>query len=274
MLRSFASGGNLSGQLVRAHGPVERLGMSEELPGTPTQERFRVGCVEIGRDTDGYFRRVNALEYQQTFFQVPKAAALRKLRQLCPDPFTLAIKAPQLITHTCSQKRYPRYSGELSDTPENYGHFQPTPEVARATEHIIDAAAKLGADVIVFETPVSFTPNATHRQWMSQYFENLDRRDFKFAWNPRGLWPEDERQRVATGLDLMACWDPVLEQAPATDDQPTYARVRGLGENRRLSEVQLLRITEQLTRFPTAYCFFEGENMLKHADRLLAMLRF
>lgn len=241
------------------------------------QGRPLTGCCGFGYNIGAYLKRLSTVEYQQSFFNPPKAAALKRLRERSPANFSYVIRAWQLITHEATSPGYKRLPKAL-DEPAQYGHLQESPGVAAAMEQTLTAAELLDAPVILYETPASFTPTAANRQALSRFFEQAPRHR-RHVWDPQGIWDAADVLSVCQDLDLTPCCDPfanvLVNEVPASipEGELAYVKLRGLGGSRHYSETQYLWLADALDGFSRAYCMFNTVNMFKDAMRFEGVLR-
>jgi len=234
------------------------------------------GCCGFGYNIGAYLKRLRTVEYQQTFFNPPKAAALRRLRERSPQSFSYVVRAWQLITHEATSLGYRRLPQQV-DEPGQYGHLQDSPGVAAAMERTLAAAELLEAPVILYETPASFTPTAAHRKALSRLFEQAPRQR-RHVWDPRGLWDPVEVRAICRDLELTLCCDPfanvLANEAPTgvPEGELAYVKLRGLGGSSHYSESQYRWLAEALSGFPHAYCMFNTINMFQDATRFEGVL--
>jgi uncharacterized protein YecE (DUF72 family) len=209
------------------------------------------------------------VEYQQTFVQPPKASTLRRLRGEAPADFAFVIRAWQLITHEPGAAGYRGLQGELDGPPQSHGLLQSTPQVQQAWEATRRAAEALDARGVVFETPASFTPTVVHRQRLSAFFETLERDGRLMVWAPGGLWSTAELLQICKDLQLVPCWDPLLEGS-YPPGEVAYLRPRGMisSSGRPLAEHQLLALSDGLQGYSTAFCIFNTPASFADATRL------
>src|SRR5258706_15940930 len=80
-----------------------------------------------------YAERFRVVEVQETFYQPPRIATLRRWREAVPKDFEFTLKAWQVITHAPTSPTYRRLKTKFS--PEELaqcGYFQSTPVVEQA----------------------------------------------------------------------------------------------------------------------------------------------
>lgn len=237
-----------------------------------------VGCSGFGNNIGNYLKRFSTVEYQQTFFNPPKPAALHRLRQRMPQGFDVVIRAWQLITHPVGTPGYRRLAQPPSGEPTQYGHFNATAGVTEALGQTMAVAEILEASAILFETPASFTPTAAHRKQMASFFERAERRRH-LIWDPQGIWSSQEALAVCQDLGLTLCSDPLAntligESAVLPDGELVYIKLRGLGAGpRHYGETQLIWLASALLEQEQAFCFFNTVNMFQDATRLMGTLQ-
>ncbi len=235
------------------------------------EPKVHIGCSKLAGKLARYGARLDALEVEQTFFQVPRDTTLRGLRGQVPAGFAFIVKASQLITHPTTSPGYRRHHLPLQAPAQQYGSFQDTAPVAEATARTLQAAAQLDAAALLFETPADFRPTATNRARMARFFEALDRGGRLMAWQPRGLWSAGEQQSLARDLDLLPCWDPLATQS-FPDGEVAYLRLQGLGQPRPVDTATLIWLAEGLAAYRRAFCIFDTSAMLKDAVGLKELL--
>lgn len=234
-------------------------------------QRILIGCCSVGRNRRRYFERFSALEYQQSFFQPPGPAVLRRLHQQAPPGFAFIIKAWQTITHECPPDGYPRLSQAPTQASGPTGHFRPSTAVAEAFQRTQEIACILDAEAILFETPASFTPSTQNRRQLARFFEGIDRQHRIMVWNPQGVWSPGEVLGACADLDLIPCWDPLVSSVQAPGCR-AYIKLTGMGAFRRYTDGQLHALVDALTPYEQAYCIFHTETMFKDAKRLLSII--
>src|SRR3954469_3584659 len=105
-------------------------------------ESVRLGLCGFTMAFDDYIREYGLVEVQQTFYEPPRDATMRRWRAEAPSDFEFTIKAWQLITHDASSPTYRRLKAPLSlaDRAEA-GGFRASSVVRRAWERTVECAA-------------------------------------------------------------------------------------------------------------------------------------
>ncbi|MGR3311353.1 MAG: DUF72 domain-containing protein [Candidatus Brocadiales bacterium] len=171
---------------------------------------IKIGCCGFSVAKARYYDHFDVVELQQTFYQPPALKTAEKWRIEAPENFKFTLKAWQLITHEPSSPTYRRLRVDIPEgKKKNYGSFKPTKEVLSAWQKTDEIATALSAKIIIFQCPASFTPTEEHVKNLRKFFDSIDRKDYIFAWEPRGTgWDEEVIKNLCTDLNLVHCVDP------------------------------------------------------------------
>ena len=184
-----------------------------------------VGCCGLaGRQAD-YYREFPVVEVQRTFYQLPRVSLAEKWRREAPADFTFTMKAWQLVTHRHESPTYRRLTEEPPGSLGAYGDFQDTDEVRGAWERTLEWARALQVPILVFQCPRSFRPTEGSIANLRRFFEDVERDDMDFVWEPRG-WPYDVVAGLCEELDLVHCVDPLVDDTQR--GRFAYHRLHGL----------------------------------------------
>ena len=159
------------------------------------------------------------------------------------------MKAWQLITHTPASPTYRRLKSKLSAGEEElYGSFRQTEQVRLAWERTREIANILESQVIVFQCPKSFLPTREHIRNLRTFFQEVDRCDCTFAWEPRGDdWSPELVRDLCAENSLVHCVDP-FQSDPAYGNT-LYWRLHGrTGYRYRYTEEDLTELEGKLAR--------------------------
>ena len=211
---------------------------------------LRVGCCgwPVGRAV--YSRRFALVEIQETFYNLPRPGTAVRWRAGAP-----------------ARQRTPLPEGARP----RYGAFKPTAEVHAAWRATAELARVLGARIVVFQCPPSFTPTAEHRRNLEAFFGEIDRGGLTLAWEPRGAWEDAEIERLCRRLDLIHCVDPF--QRPPAWGSPAYFRLHGRdGYHYRYTDAELAELLGICRGFEAVYCLFNNTHMFEDARRFLRLL--
>ncbi len=235
-------------------------------------QAIKIGCCGFPVARARYFASFDVVELQQTFYEPPGNPLAEKWRCVSPDSFEYTLKAWQLITHTPSSPTYRKLKIAVPHSKEaSFGSFKPTDEVFAAWERTREIGRILRARVIVFQCPPSFGPTTEHRSNMRKFFSQI-KREFIFAWEPRGTWSKDEAGRLCAELDLVHVVDP-LNNLPQ-HGQIRYYRLHGMGGYRyRYTEKDLATLKTVMQASGDIYCLFNNVYMYENALSLQGLLR-
>jgi uncharacterized protein YecE (DUF72 family) len=140
----------------------------------------------------------------------------------------------------------------------------------------MEVARALGAPVVVFQCPASFTASSEHLQALVSFFEGIPRGDLTLAWEPRGRWDPSLVREVCQRLGLAHCVDPF--SGPCQHGEVAYFRLHGIGGYRyRYTDDDLSQLGEMCREELAAgrravYAMFNNVFMLEDARRFRAML--
>ena len=232
---------------------------------------IKIGCCGFIVSQQQYFQRFKLIEVQQTFYQLPRLQTAEKWHRIAPPGFEFTLKAWQLITHEHTSPTYHRLGKKIPPAErERYGRFRPTTEVIEAWNQTARFARALKARVILFQCPASFRPNKMNVANMREFFSRIDRGGFRFAWEPRGNWPEDLILQLCRDLDLIHCVDPFKNEPMYGDFQ--YFRLHGItGYHYHYTDADLARLKTLTARRPS-YVFFNNKWMKDDALRFLELI--
>jgi uncharacterized protein YecE (DUF72 family) len=230
----------------------------------------RIGCAGLpnGIARAPYFERLDLLETDVTFFELPREVALRRWRKEAPPGAGFSLIASQWITHGTDTPGYARSQTPLPpEAATHLGGFRDTPEVKEAWERTLAAAHALGAEVILFQTPTAFTPSEPNRAAMRRFFGEIvkDTRDLALAWEPRGIWEPAQAAALAVELGVIYALDPFQLEVAPPDGAQAYFRLYGMGIYRnKVGDDMLDLLADMVDSYERAWVVFA--NVEKYAD--------
>jgi uncharacterized protein YecE (DUF72 family) len=233
----------------------------------------KVGCCGFPVGRRHYAARLPVVEVQQTFYQPPHLATVRRWRAEAPREFEFALKAWQLITHEASSPTYRRLKQPLTPAARTQaGFFKDTPLVWQAWQTTREIAQALEARIILFQCPARFTPDPGNRAALTRFFSRLDRGGFLCAWEPRGDWPRELVTELCRELNLLPALDP-LAAAPFAGPQ-AYFRLHGRGGYRyAYTDQDLEALRAGVADRDEAYVLFNNMSMWADACRFLDLMQ-
>ena len=178
-----------------------------------------------------YYRKFRVVEVQQTFYDPPTDATLRRWRDAAPPEFEFTMKAWQVITHLGTSRTYRRLKSPFTNEQRSEaGAFRSTPAVLAAWVRTLECAAILRATAILFQCPASFRPTDENVANMRAFFGRTERpKGVTLLWEPRGPWPDDLVLGVCRELGLVHVADPFVR--PSLTPELLYWRLHGNGNH-------------------------------------------
>ncbi|UCC66878.1 MAG: DUF72 domain-containing protein [Deltaproteobacteria bacterium] len=230
----------------------------------------KIGCCGFPVGRQNYYRHFFCVEIQQTFYHPPGLETLTRWLREAPEGFEFTMKAWQLITHSPQSPTYRRLRMEIPDGKlDQYGNFRRTEEVLLAWQTTRRAAEALGARIIIFQTPRSFRGTIENKANLTDFFQNMDRDQLIFGWEPRG-WEEGEVEDLCRKLDVLHVVDPF--QGKNLWGEITYCRLHGIGGYRyRYSDEDLAQLQRWVPRKGIAYVMFNNTSMFQDGLRFKEM---
>ena len=192
-----------------------------------------IGCCGYCLARSRYYTTYNAVELQETFYDIPDPRRLKKYRDEAPQGFIFALKAWQAITHPLDSPtwRRARYVPDKS-LANRYGFLRPTKEVFDAWEKVVEAVKILDARVVVIQTPPSFSYTEENYRNAVEFFSAIDTDRFVIGWEPRGSWLQNldrVTEIVSRFRGVIHVVDP-LRMLPVVKKSTAYFRLHGLGK--------------------------------------------
>lgn len=235
----------------------------------PAPAALKIGCCGFAGARGRYYAAFGVVEVQKTFYQPPRPETLARWRQEAPAGFEFTLKAWQPITHRADSPTWRRMRTRF-ERPEEAGDFRACEAVQAAWARTREAAGLLNAGIVLFQCPAAFTPTEAHIGQMRRFFRSADRGRLRFAWEPRGDWPDGVVRDLCRELDLIHCVDP-MKRRPLTSGT-AYYRLHGItGYRARHGDDDLRRLLRLCTGFEEVYCLFNNMTMFEDAARLRAL---
>lgn len=236
----------------------------------------RVGLCGFTMGAAEYPAHFPVVEVQQTFYDPPPRLTLARWRERAPADFEFTLKAWQLVTHAGTSPTYRRLKRAMTaEELSGAGGFRDTKAVRLGWEETLACAKILRATKIVFQCPASFRPTEENVANVRGFFRRIGPvPGLRFAWEPRGAWPETTVSEICEELVLTHVVDAV--RARATTAGFAYFRVGAAGERRPYTDEQLTNLARYAAGFETAYVLFNHMPRVvdgKRFQHILATLR-
>jgi uncharacterized protein YecE (DUF72 family) len=232
-------------------------------------EHDRVRTVKIGLcgftvAMAAYGRSFPVVEVQQTFYQPPAEAVMRRWRSATPPGLEFTVKAWQLVTHTAKSPTYRRLKRPLTvDERAGAGAFRDSPIVDEGWLVTARCASVVGASSILFQCPASFTPSDENVASMDAFFRRIERPPgVRLMWEPRGPWPGEIVAALCDAHELVHVVDPFVTET--VTHGTTYYRLHGITGSRHVySDDELRRLRDMVPATGQTYVMF---NNIPRAD--------
>ncbi|MBI5252893.1 MAG: DUF72 domain-containing protein [Euryarchaeota archaeon] len=237
--------------------------------------KIKVGCCGFPSGMQRYFQDFHLVETQSTFYDLPKPQTAQRWREKAPENFEFSVKAWQLITHPAASPTYRRLRATIRDK-EKYGFFKPTDEIFFAWNETLRICEILEARIAVFQCPASFRPAQENIANMRNFFNSIERKNLKFAWEPRGDWKSTMIKSLCEELDIIPCIDPFVSKI-AHESETAYFRLHGSQSKKMYYYKYTPRDLEYLlkkckeTKAKEVYCLFNNVSMQEDALAFLKM---
>jgi uncharacterized protein YecE (DUF72 family) len=232
-----------------------------------TDQGVKVGTCGFGRvKRPDYFKALPVIEVQHTFYDPPEVKTLEKWRAQAPYDFEFTLKAWQMITHEGTSPTYRRMSRPLTEQEiEEVGFFKPTESVQKALTVTLESARALNARTILFQCPARFQPLPENILNLKRFFNEADRGDLNFVWEPRGKWDDDVVRDICEELELWHCVDPIKKRT--VTPERCYYRLHGRGWRYTYEEDELMDLVSLIPPRRLSYVFFNNITMKDDAVR-------
>ncbi|MGC9059891.1 MAG: DUF72 domain-containing protein [Thermoplasmata archaeon] len=241
------------------------------------KERIVIGCCGLPVALEKYAGMLNAVETQQTFYQlIPEKTAQtwREKADKVKSGFEFTVKAHQFITHNPNGSTYLRAGIKIpEEKKQNYGFFKQTEEVFSAWEHTVKIATILRAKAILIQSPPQFSEKPDNVTNLKSFFERAKDSNFLLFWEPRGKWKDETVKEICAQYGVYQCVDPTRRR-PVTEKFFYFrlhggARYRGSYNQHELADLasMLMALDGEL-----AFVFFNNEYMLADAQKFVKII--
>lgn len=230
---------------------------------------LNIGCCGFRSAREKYYEAFSVVEVQHTFYNPPKIETLKRWRTEAPPGFEFTLKAYQLITHEGDSPTYHRLKKQpAKEMLEECGSFRPTQTVADAFRTTLNCAIALNASMILFQCPSRFRPEEENIENLRRFFKSalsLKPEGIRFAWEPRGEWPEALIGELCEELSLVHAVDPF--KGTSLTPALRYYRLHGRGRaNQRYTNSELCELSDAIESNIETYVMFNNVFMLQDAE--------
>lgn len=137
-------------------------------------------------------------------------------------------------------------------------------------DRLVNVVKPLGARVVVLRTPPSIRPGTVAAKKFLAVAERVQKMAPVVVWEPNGLWEREDAQALVKGTSIIVSADPLRDDVEG--EPVVYARMRGLGADRRYHAGRLEEIVVALAACEEAFVIFDTQDSFKEASRLRSLL--
>ena len=240
---------------------------------------IKVGLCGFTMAMKDYALHFPVVEVQQTFYDPPSDATMKRWVEATPRGFEFTMKAWQLITHEAKSPTYRRLRRPLDAMQRaSCGAFRDSPIVREACARTLACARVIDATAILFQCPARFRPLDVNVERMRTFFTHIANpqrpRGVRYLWEPRGHeWTLHVTlaRELSRELDLVHVVDPFVDEPLVSPGGAAYFRLHGItGARHVYSDVELRRLAAMTP--PGAYVMFNNIPRVRDAKRFSALL--
>lgn len=204
-----------------------------------------VGQSNLRGAINKYASRFNLLELRAEPERLPRESVLRRWAEEVSDRFAFSVLlGPQ--------------------------HVQSSGEPSSMLSRAILAAKCLEAKWIVIQTEPMWGPSQKTKQRLAELFERLSGSGCRVAWEPHGVWQDEEALAFARELGMHYVRD--IGRGDPLGEDVVYSRMPGLGILSRMSLGAMERVARNLGNAAEAYLVVGGDGAGKLQQLLPALV--
>ena len=203
-----------------------------------------VGLPSLRGDLARYAAQFGLLEVKPVDASLPRISKLRAWRREVPPSFVFSVVLPRVVS-------------DLAVTKES----------TSALETALETASALEARCLVLVTPASVTPTSQNKRRLASLIAQCPRDVVTIAWEPRGVWENEEAAATARDIGAQLVVDVAREPAPR--GPILYTRLRGIGEASRLGAGDIERVRAAIQTRREAFVVIESGSPARLAAALM-----
>ena len=228
----------------------------------------RVGLCGFSMSMHDYALHFPVVEVQNTFYEPPREALMKKWLAITPPSLEYTMKVWQLVTHPAKSPTYRRLKRKL-EPGDNPGYFRDSGIVNEGWQRSLECARVLSATAMLFQCPASFGPDPENVRRIRRFFERIARPPARLLWEPRGAKWTAARELASSlcrELDLVYVVDPFVTAPKRGHD--VYWRLHGIGGARHsYSDQELAQLRRMLVDVePSAPAYILFNNLPRVGD--------
>jgi uncharacterized protein YecE (DUF72 family) len=137
-------------------------------------------------------------------------------------------------------------------------------------DRLVNVVKPLGARAVVLRTPPSIRPGTVAAKRFLAVAERVKKMAPIVVWEPGGLWEREDAQDLVEGTGIVVAADPLRDEVDG--EGVVYARLRGLGSDRRYHAGRLEEIVVALANCEEAFIVFDTHDSFAEATRLRKLI--
>ncbi len=212
-----------------------------------------IACSGFPVPVSRYWREFPAVEIAETELGIPGAGTVGRWLRESPDGFGFSLLAPKQISERS---------------------FERSTETTALIKQVSTLAKKVKAKAVVIAAHPDWKANRPRRTAVRQFAESLPAKGIPFVIDLPG-WTAEEARHATKEAPVHIAFDPLLEEAPATEDM-AYMRLLGpAGHRSRYDDAALEKLATccKGSSAGTLFCSFRNIDMYSNAKRLLQLLK-
>ena len=202
---------------------------------------LHVGTESLRGNISSYARHFDLLEIAAEKGRLPRMARLGEMKRAVNPQFLFSVRLPRVVATL-----------EWGD------------EAEQALAYALEVADVLGAGFLLLQTAPQVMPSARTKRRLAELVERIPKLR-PLAWEPRGLWQDEDAAATADALGAVLVRDVSRETPP---EGPTlYTRLRALGRSG-VSVDAIERTAAAVLGAETACVLIEGDGAARAAATL------
>jgi uncharacterized protein YecE (DUF72 family) len=230
-----------------------------------------VGTCGFSRSRREIYRSLDAVELQETFYNLPNERRMGELAKEAPEGFVFTVKVFQGITHPAGSPTYRRTRGFKPG--EGHGFLRPTGENLELWELFKRLVAPLRPKVYVFQTPPSMRADLLRDAL--EFFRTI-KGEGVFVWEPRGeVAAVRDLDAILADVGVSLVVDPLRKEIPRSPVH--YFRLHGLGKGEvnykyKYTDNDLIKLRNSIKDLKDSYVMFNNIYMFEDAVRFKKLI--
>jgi uncharacterized protein YecE (DUF72 family) len=194
------------------------------------------------------------VEVNSTFYEIPNLKTVESWRRMVPPGFEFSVRCTRLLT---------------------YKHqFRPNEESFEAFKKMTTICKTLGAEILHFQTPLTFKPNQDNADLVHSFLSSVDTKGVRIALEVRGANQALSPAFIKTMQDhnMVHGVDLSKDEEPAYESDMLYSRLFGKGVRNiyQPTDQELKKIDDRISAkaYRKTMVSFHFVRMFKDAARL------